>query len=137
MILRMLAVLLFASFLCTRAHAQKVTVEADAGRVPLATVLELARPNPNLRQEVKLALITAQSDKSRVTCTSNKLGVAWGALALRAIGPYRCAIGNRVLTLKTQPVFYDAAGHKFTQSDTARASKAARLKETRLVWVWQ
>jgi hypothetical protein len=119
------------------ASAQKAGDTAEMGKIPLTQVLMVAAPYPNLRQSVKLALISAGQDKAAIQCTGTKLGVAWGALALRTIGPYRCVIGQRTLMIATQPVFYSAGGHRLVVTDKAQLGKASRVVESRLQWTWK
>jgi hypothetical protein len=119
------------------ASAQKVEVPQVAGEaVPLADVMTLARPYPNLRQEIRLALISAGDAKAAAACVATRLGPEWTALKGRAVGPYRCRIGSRALDIKTAATYFDAAKHKIVSGDERLKHKAVRVLETRLVWRW-
>jgi hypothetical protein len=137
---RMIKGLLVCGLLATlplQARAQKVEVpRAPAEAVPLGDVMTLARPYPNLRQEIKLALIAAGDSKTVAGCAAARLGPEWTTLKGRAVGPYHCRIGNRTLDIKTSATYFDAAKHKIAPSDQRLTHKAVRLLETRLVWTW-
>ena len=119
------------------ASAQRAGSAGLQTKVPLAAVLALAQPYPNLRQEVRLALIETGANKNTATCIAGQLGDEWVALKTRAVGPYRCKLGKRTLVIKTATTFFDAAGHKIAADDAKLPARAARVAEARLVWSWQ
>jgi hypothetical protein len=131
-------VLLTAALLAPSVVLDQNTVPAGvAAKVPLADVLALAEPYPNLRQEIRLALISAGQSRDGVMCAAIRIGEGWTALKPRAIGPYVCPIGNRAVTIRTQATFFDVAGHKLPPQDATLATKAARVTEARLAWTWK
>ena len=123
--------------LAVPALAQRAGPSGVQMKVPLADVITLAQPYPNLRQEVRLALIETGASKSATTCVSEQLGDEWLGLKGRAVGPYRCKLGKRTLVIKTVATYFDGAGHKIAADDAKMAARAARLVEARLVWAWR
>ncbi len=119
------------------AHAQKSVVpQTQLETVALIDVLALAKPYPNLRQEIRLARIAAGGPSSAGTCTARRLGADWRLLAGRVVGPYRCRIGTRTLDIGTVITFFDAANHKIAADAPQSTTKAKTLTESRLVWRW-
>lgn len=119
------------------AVAQKSGSTGLQANVPLADVMALARPYPNLQQEIRLALITAGVNRNAVTCSADRLDDSWALLRARAVGPYRCKLGGRGLQITTAISFFDAAGHKLSTRDPSLHARAVRVAETRLAWSWQ
>lgn len=105
--------------------------------VPLAHVLALADAYPNLRQEIRLALIRAGASKEAAKCSAAALGPDWIKLAGQPLGPYRCRIGAATLYVTATAIVFDAARHKLAPTDPRRPARAATLVEQRLVWRWQ
>jgi hypothetical protein len=99
-------------------------------------VLALAKPYPNLRQEIRLARIATNTKPEAASCTARRLGKEWSFLFGQSVGPYRCRIGTRMLDVSTTAAFYDGAKHKLAPSAPNLASKAKSVSETRLVWRW-
>ena len=119
------------------AYAQKTVVpQAQSSTVPLADVLTIAKPYPNLRQEIRLARIASTAPAAAAPCTARRLGPEWSLLAGRTIGPYRCRIGERVLDVTTAVTFFDASKHKIANDAPQVTAKAKTLVESRLVWRW-
>lgn len=121
----------------TPAHAQKTIVpQAQSDTVALADVVALAKPYPNLRQEIRLARIAGGDANSASTCSGRRLGPEWKVLAGRVVGPYRCRIGARMLDITTSITFFDGAKHKIAAEAPTVTVKAKTLTESRLVWRW-
>ncbi len=121
----------------TVAHAQKAFVpQSQSASAPLADVLAVAKPYPNLRQEVRLARIASGGRDAAAACTARRLGPEWSLLAGQTIGPYRCRIGDRTLDITTTVTFFDASKHKIAADAPEIMNKAKSLIETRLVWRW-
>jgi hypothetical protein len=119
------------------AQAQKTVVpQAQSSTVPLTDVLAIAKPYPNLRQEIRLARIANTAPPAAAPCTARRLGPEWSLLAGRTIGPYRCRIGDRMLDITTAVTFFDASQHKIASDAPQVMSKAKTLMESRLVWRW-
>lgn len=119
------------------ARAQKSIVpQSQSASTPLADVLAVAKPYPNLRQEVRLARIASGGRDAAAACTARRLGPEWLLLAGRTIGPYRCRIGNRTLDITTAVTYFDASKHKIAADAPQVMSKAKSLIESRLVWRW-
>lgn len=132
---RGLAVLARAATLATASTF--AVMAGEIARVPLARVLDIAKPYPNLLLEVRLALVRAGATRDGVACQAQELGREWVKLAGQAIGPYACKIGTRTLVITTSPLFATAGGHKIAQRDRDLPAKAARVTEKRLAWHWQ
>ncbi len=134
---RVLSISLAALATANVAYAQKTVVpQAQSSTVPLADVLTIAKPYPNLRQEIRLARIASPAPAAAQPCTARRLGPEWALLAGRTIGPYRCRIGERVLDITTAVTFFDASKHKIASDAPQVTSKAKTLLESRLVWRW-
>ena len=119
------------------AHAQKTAPEPVPAKIPLEQVLALLEPYPNLKQQVRLALITIGKGKGDVPCTSERLGPTWTQLKGQAVGPYRCSFGKSTLEITTSATYFDAGGHKLAANDPKRAEKAAKVAESRFAWNWK
>jgi hypothetical protein len=132
------AVLFFAAACAAQpALAQKtIAPDAQSATVPLTAVLALAKPYPNLRQEIRLARIAGNTKTETATCSARRLGTEWAFLAGQAIGPYRCKLGVRSLDVTTTTTFFDGAKHKLPHDAANLPSKAKSVTETRLVWRW-
>ena len=117
--------------------AQKSVPPVQQTKVPLDDVMTLAKPYPNLRQSVRLALIEAGATKNTATCAASQLSADWAILKGRAVGPYRCKLGKRTLVINTAATYYDSAGHKIAADDARLPLRAQRVVEQRLVWSWQ
>jgi hypothetical protein len=130
--------LVFAmGFAAQPAQAQKTVAPAvQSATVPLANVVALAKPYPNLRQEIRLARIATNTKPEGATCSARRLGTEWAFLAGQAIGPYRCKLGTRMLDVTTATTFFDGAKHKLARDAANLPSKAKSVTETRLVWRW-
>jgi hypothetical protein len=109
----------------------------QGGSLPLADVLEIAKPYPNLQTQVKLRLIATGLARDKVICTGQRLANAWVHLSAARIGPYACTFGRRTLTIRTEPTYFDRAGYKLKPDDPALAAKATRIAEARLTWSWK
>jgi hypothetical protein len=119
------------------AQAQKTVAPAVLSAVvPLANVLALAKPYPNLRQEIRLARIATNTKPEAATCTARRLGSEWAYLAGQSVGPYRCKLGTRMIDVTTRATFFDGAKHKIAADAPQLTSKAKSVTETRLVWRW-
>jgi hypothetical protein len=135
---RMLIATLSLLVLTGDAEAQRAAVPtAKPVAVPLATVLTAAAAYPNLRQEIKLALIRAGLSRDAATCSAARLGDEWSKLAGRTLAPYRCVLGARTVLVTSTPVFFDAARHKLAPDDPRRPARAVTFTEQRLAWRWQ
>lgn len=105
-------------------------------QVPLADVIALAKPYPNLVLQIRLELVRANTTREKVVCTADQLDGAWLKIKNARVGPYRCQIGKRTLALSTTPLFYDTRGYKISATAADVALKAARVQETKLKWTW-
>jgi hypothetical protein len=120
------------------ANAQKIgPATGQGGSVPLSTVLEIAKPYPNLQSQVRLRLIATGLTKDKVTCGAQRLPNTWTNLGGARLGPYTCAIARRTLTIVTEPTYFDKAGYKLKPDDPMLAAKATRITESRLKWSWK
>lgn len=109
----------------------------QAGGMPLADVMALAKPYPNLVLLIRLQLVRANLKREQVTCASERVPDAWARLAGQRHAPYTCVIGRRTLVVTATQTWLDAAGHKVKPNDPDIARKAARLTERNLKWTWQ
>ena len=137
--MRRLSVLcVLASVASTPALAQKAgTPIGQGGSIPLADVLALAKPYPNLVTQVKLRLLASGLKTDQVTCNAQRLPNSWVALGATRAAPYVCAFGKRTLTITAEPTYYDKAGYRLKASDPALAGKAVKVVESRLKWSWK
>jgi hypothetical protein len=136
-LLRVAPLILAITFAVSTAQAQKaVAPAAQSATVPLANLLALAKPYPNLRQEIRLARIATNTKPEAAACTARRLGTEWAFLAGQTLGPYRCKLGARMLDVTTATTFFDGAKHKLARDAQNLPSKAKSLTETRLVWRW-
>jgi hypothetical protein len=109
----------------------------QGGSIPLAEVLEVAKPYPNLTTQVRLRLIASNTTKEKVTCSAQRFANTWTALGGVRVGPYVCPIGKRTLTITAEPTYYDKAGYKLKVSDPGLATTATKVVESRLKWSWK
>jgi hypothetical protein len=104
--------------------------------VPLADVIALAKPYPNLVLQIRLELVRANTTRDKVVCSADRLDGTWIKIKNARVGPYRCQIGKRNLALTTTPLFYDTRGYKLSPTSADVALKAVRVQETKLKWTW-
>jgi hypothetical protein len=121
---------------CSGAVAPAVA-RPKVDEVALTRVLEIAKPYPNLVQQVRLALIRAGVKGDAVSCTSRPAPAAAPALAGRRTGPYECRIGARRVHIVTRIVFTDRSGRRLDASEPASLAKAATFDERGLKWSWR
>lgn len=119
------------------AQAQKAPPLEAGGSLPLTDLLTVAKPYPNLVNEVRLALLAAGLTKEKVACTGRRFPNAWVNLGGRRVAPYDCRIGRRRLLVSSVAVYFDRNGHKLVATDPDLTQKAARLTEARLTWAWK
>ena len=112
-------------------------VARDNASVPLANVLAIAKPYPNLLLEIRLQLAAADLKRDQVTCVAERLGTEWAQLSGASRGPYTCRIGKRQLSVATVATYFDKAGYRVKPSDTALPTRAAKITEARLTWKWK
>ena len=109
----------------------------QGGSLPLAEVLVLAKPYPNLMQEVRLELLRAGVRKEAVVCSGRRLSAEWPALTGARTAPYECRIGRRKLVVTARQTFYDANGHRLSSEDPQVRRRAVKVAETGLQWRWR
>ena len=109
----------------------------QAGSLPLADVLAVAKPYPNLTQEVRLELVRAGARKEAIVCSGRRFDADWPGLAGARSAPYDCRIGRRMLTVSARQTFYDANGHRLGSDDPLLRKRAVRVTETGLQWRWR
>ena len=130
------ALSLAVAFATVALLAPSAEARPTAGQ-PLAEILDLAKPYPNLLVEVRLQLLRAGLKREQVSCASERLDGAWTALANRRTAPYACPIGKRTLHIQATPQYYDSKGRRLELRDKELAGKAARLTETHWKWQWR
>lgn len=120
------------------AAAQKTAPSTgQGGSIPLADVLAVAKPYPNLTTQVKLRLLASGLKADQVTCTAQRFPSTWTALGAARTAPYVCPFGRRTLTISAEPTYYDKAGYRLKANDPALADKAVKVVENRLKWAWK
>jgi hypothetical protein len=134
---RMLALMMGLFAGAIPAFAQKVAPIEGGGSLPLGDVLRVAKPYPNLINEVRLALLKAGLKRDHVTCSGQRLSTAWTHLGGQRVAPYECRIGDRSLVVRAVANYFDRNGHKLAGDDPGVAAKATRLAEARLTWQWK
>jgi hypothetical protein len=112
-------------------------VVAHGGRVPLADVLDVAKPYPNLLLQVRLQLVRANLKRDVVMCTSGRYDARWAGLSGAKQAPYECRIGSRTLVITAAQTFFDRNGRRLTATDAATPAKAIKVKESGLKWSWK
>ena len=105
--------------------------------MPLADVLDIAKPYPNLVLQIRLQLVRANLKREQVTCLSERVPDGYSALAGRRMAPYHCPIGRRTLVVTAAQTYYDAGGRKLSPRDPDLARKAAKVTEAGLKWTWK
>jgi hypothetical protein len=116
---------------------EPAAVVAGGGTVPLADVITLAKPYPNLVLQVRLQLVRANLKREQVTCTAARFGSQWQNLGGKSLGPYQCPIGKRTLAITSAHTFLDRNGRKVRADDPQVTAKAAVIKESGLTWKWK
>ena len=119
------------------ALAQKTPPIEGGGSLPLNDVLRVAKPYPNLINEVRLALLDAGVVREQVICSGQRLSKAWAHLGGQRIAPYECRIGQRLLVVRAVASYFDRNGHKLGPAESDVPQKAVRLAEARLTWAWK
>lgn len=109
----------------------------QSGSLPLADVLVLAKPYPNLVSQIRLRLIATGQSKEKTACAAQRFPSSWPALGGARVGPYACVIGKRTLTVTTEAIYYDKAGHRLKPDDPALPLKVAKVVESRFKWSWK
>lgn len=137
--MRRILVTLVLLAMSTVSATAKVTTTGvvGGGSLPLADVLEVAKPYPNLILQVRLQLVRANLKRDQVVCAARRFGPEWPALGGGRLAPYECAIGKRTLVVTATQIYFDRNGRKVSASDADLARKAARLKENGLTWSWK
>lgn len=137
--MRRAAILLLALLLSGAVAQARVSTPGvtGGGSLPLAEVLELAKPYPNLVMQVRLQLVRANVKREQVVCTADRFGPQWTALGGARLAPYACAIGKRTVVITASQSYFDRNGRKVKPGDPDLSLKAARLKETGLKWQWK
>lgn len=137
--MRRAAILLLALLLSGAVAQARVSTPGvtGGGSLPLAEVLELAKPYPNLVMQVRLQLVRANVKREQVVCTADRFGPQWTALGGARLAPYACAIGKRTVVITASQSYFDRNGRKVKPGDPDLTLKAARLKETGLKWQWK
>jgi hypothetical protein len=131
-------VVLAAALTAMQANAQRAApAPGEVGTLALSDVLAIAKPYPNLVNEIRLAALAAGQDRKAITCTAERFSVAWTGLNGRRSAPYVCPVGARTVTIRATPQFFDRNGHKIALTDPRLLTSAVRLIETRLVWQWK
>ncbi len=115
----------------------KEPAPAVAGNIPLAEIIELAKPYPNLVLQVRLQLLRANLKREQVHCTGSRFGTRWATLVGRRLSPYQCPIGKRTLVITAAQTYLDRNGRKVRADDPLVAAKAAAVKESGLTWKWK
>ena len=110
---------------------------ASIAVVPLADVLALAKPYPNLLFEIRAELVRAGLKRDAVTCTAPRFASDWTQLRGGRHAPYACRVGPRTLTIGARRTVFDGNGHKLAADDPSTRRKAARLVESGLTWRWR
>ena len=113
-----------------------LALDAD-DRLPLTDVLAIAKPYPNLVNQIRLELVRAGATMDKIVCTGRLLPADWPALGGKRIAPYDCAIGRRTLHVTAQAQYYDRNGHRLEPGAPGLSAKAAKVVETRLTWRWR
>jgi hypothetical protein len=117
--------------------AAKVPGLSGGGSLPLAEVVTLAKPYPNLTLQVRLQLLRANLKRDDVVCAAARYGNQWTALGGRRSAPYECRIGQRKLVITANQIYFDRNGRKVSVSDRELLRKAATVKENGLSWQWK
>jgi hypothetical protein len=112
-------------------------VVTSASSVPLAEVLDVAKPYPNLLLQVRLQLVRANLKRDVVTCASGRYDGRWVGLSGTKQAPYECRIGSRTLVITAAQTFFDRNGRRLTAADAATPAKAVKVKESGLKWSWK
>ena len=107
------------------------------GSLPLADLLQMVKPYPNLVLQVRLELVRASLARDKVVCTGRRFANTWPALGGARIAPYECPIGKRTLVVTAAQTFYDKNGHRLRVSDPELPRKAAKVKESGITWRWK
>ena len=120
------------------AVAQNAVPQSEqGGSIPLAEVLAVAKPYPNLVTQVKLRLLASGLKTEQVSCGAKRFPTAWGGLGAARAAPDVCSFGKRTLTITAEPTYYDKAGYRLKASDPALPDKAVKIVESRLKWSWK
>lgn len=137
--MRRFALLLASIVLWPLAADARVTTPgiSGGGSVPLAEVLDLAKPYPNLVMQVRLQLVRANLKREQVVCSGDRFGPQWATLSGARLAPYQCVIGKRTLAIAASQSYFDRNGRKVKPSDPDLMRKAAKFKETGLTWSWK
>ena len=107
------------------------------GSLPLADVLDVVKPYPNLVVQVRLQLVRANVSRDKVVCSGRRLGNDWPVLGGARVAPYECPIGKRTLMITATQTYFDRNGHKLRTSDPELPRKAAKVKESGVTWRWK
>ncbi|MEQ1614387.1 MAG: hypothetical protein ABL904_16695, partial [Hyphomicrobiaceae bacterium] len=110
---------------------------SGGGSVPLAEVLDLAKPYPNLVMQVRLQLVRANLKREQVVCNGSRFGSQWSTLGGARLAPYACVIGKRTVVIDGNQSYFDRNGRKVKADDPDLPRKAAKVKETGLKWQWK
>jgi hypothetical protein len=137
--MRRLALLTTCLVLTSMPLAAKVAVPAlsGGGSLPLAEVIDLAKPYPNLVLQVRLQLVRANLKREQVMCSGTRFGSQWTNLGGTRLAPYECAIGKRTLVVTANQTYLDRNGRKVKPEDPDIVRKAAKVRETGLTWKWK
>ncbi len=141
--MRRSTILIFASVVLNVAGAHVSFAKTPApglsggGSVPLADVLEVAKPYPNLVLQVRLQLVRANVKREQVVCSGARYSPTWANLGGARLAPYECKIGRRTLVVDAAQNYFDRNGRKVKIDDPDVMRKAAKVTEKGLTWRWK
>jgi hypothetical protein len=106
------------------------------GTLGLDEVLVAVDKAPKLVEEIKAELSRNSLKLGGVTCLGARHGNHWTYLGGGRAAPYQCQIGQRLLKIEADRVYFDARGELLGDLEKADPKRAKTFREENLRWTW-
>ncbi|HWJ99817.1 MAG TPA: hypothetical protein VNR41_03810 [Xanthobacteraceae bacterium] len=116
-----------------------ITAALAEGSVGFDEVMQFAAQNPKLASEIKSSIREQRLRQTDIQCAGARFGNQWTYLGGDRAPPFTCHIGNRVLTIRSEIDFFDAAGRRIKggMDNPSVFRKARSFKGKKPIWSWQ
>jgi hypothetical protein len=110
------------------------------GSLGLDEVLRAVRSAPRLVHEIEVELRKRDIKVGQVVCVAARHDSEWTFLGGGRAAPYECRIGDRMLKVNADRVYYDINGKRLGQPgsvpDKVLLTRAKSFQETNMRWTW-
>ena len=107
------------------------------GSISLSEVLDRTKSAKELGLQVDRSLASTDTAVDEVTCGATRVGRHFEKLGGLRVAPYECAIGKRILEVRSNVRIFDKDGVELAIGDPRSLRRAAILKEEDFQWEWR